>query len=1042
MKNALIDENIIDDLDENLEEGTDNVLSLNNEAKGHKLYQEELKDRIKVGDLKDEIALLEDKKTALQSEFSIIRKKAKRAQAIINEAESSIDRVYENRAALEQVQEEIELSQSHLQEVTSDKEKIEKEILEKREEEAAVFSKILELNNQTSELENNFNLKSQDLEQLNVALIDIEEKIEEKNMELNQVLIEISEFRSQRQKAKNYFDEVHDKKISLDNEISELEQIRESLKVDQLVIKNDIEESQKNHTSLKLELESIKDDISTKQGIISTLQEEKIQIEQEVKQSSLVLKKLNKRVEKLLSQHQDAESSYTALIDKNAQCKNEINTLVSEIEQREFKLNELNHLNSELLSKNNELATQIESLSNEILDREDNVELLVNREKELNLSVNNLKKEEEGYTNSIETKLNTISKLKDDISDNKLKLAELSSSIEGLNNDMSRLLTEKSSLEDSVSSLEVKNTQLERANEKLKEENNHFETKRSSLSLAVDNLNKEIDSLREDHKKINLEKDEVQEKLLIRSNKLTKVTEELEGVEKDLELTLAESERLKEQYRHDEVEFKENAEAERAKILGDTKSMHQDLMTSCKTEHKEFLDSAQQEKDKFKKEASSEKAKLENDIRLLSDSLAKLESNKSKVQATLEDRKKKLDETRLELANINDNWSVWTKRKTELFEKIADSEDRLAYLKNKNIESEQLKERTIQEIAELKVAAQKNIEETHLEAEKELKAREEKVMSEAQNYLLNAKREYELKVQDAQKKANDLIESAQRDALSIKKKAEMVVANKRMEDVKQINSEKIILKKKMYEDLEKKVDYIKGEILEYEDGISSRDLDSLFDDYLFGNEYIHSKKHVKKLVKTLKINPLSLKSSKKFWKKLGLSIVTASVVGIIAYMNSDFLNDYTRELFTEDTKYQEKYISDLKTDREKKFYRPMQDTRYRDNITDNILYNSEYLDKRLNQEYQNEFAIKLSDFIVSELRLDDLAVIEIISKESRLVKNLAIAAQKIPVDLKDEKINDLREVEAQTKAELLKILKTDQNYKRYQIFSKAFYLNN
>ena len=135
------------------------------------------------------------------------------------------------------------------------------------------------------------------------------------------------------------------------------------------------------------------------------------------------------------------------------------------------------------------------------------------------------------------------------------------------------------------------------------------------------------------------------------------------------------------------------------------------------------------------------------------------------------------------------------------------------------------------------------------------------------------------------------------------------------------------------------------------------------------------------------------------------------------------------------------YLKDL-ADREKnrpKFNPRMTDT-FKDTYTDNVIYTNRFKDLWLTDELQRDWTIAVDDVIVNKLGLKDYKVIDYISEEFKLVRELINIRQKIRPDNETEKIEEMRQFEKESNEKLKTLLEGDNNFKVMQKSMKKFFI--
>ncbi len=107
------------------------------------------------------------------------------------------------------------------------------------------------------------------------------------------------------------------------------------------------------------------------------------------------------------------------------------------------------------------------------------------------------------------------------------------------------------------------------------------------------------------------------------------------------------------------------------------------------------------------------------------------------------------------------------------------------------------------------------------------------------------------------------------------------------------------------------------------------------------------------------------------------------------------------------------YADKQKTEwREKNTFNPVTTTGYKDNYTDNVIYTTDFDNVYAQEEFQNEWILKVHDFIVKDLELSEDIAISFISSESTVINELALLRKDLHPKIIDQGIKKMRYHEA------------------------------
>ncbi len=119
-------------------------------------------------------------------------------------------------------------------------------------------------------------------------------------------------------------------------------------------------------------------------------------------------------------------------------------------------------------------------------------------------------------------------------------------------------------------------------------------------------------------------------------------------------------------------------------------------------------------------------------------------------------------------------------------------------------------------------------------------------------------------------------------------------------------------------------------------------------------------------------------------------------------------------------------------------YKPAQDKIYRGSYAENVLFFEGYSEIKLSEARQKEWTLALSAFLTKDLGLDDRVLVELVSAETVLVKELARIRETIVEQYKDQGRARMDEAERGEIQRIKSLLKTPENYEKFRAFEKSF----
>jgi hypothetical protein len=118
---------------------------------------------------------------------------------------------------------------------------------------------------------------------------------------------------------------------------------------------------------------------------------------------------------------------------------------------------------------------------------------------------------------------------------------------------------------------------------------------------------------------------------------------------------------------------------------------------------------------------------------------------------------------------------------------------------------------------------------------------------------------------------------------------------------------------------------------------------------------------------------------------------------------------------------------------------PKTDTIYKPNYVDNAIYTEHYLDMKLDEASHKRWILELNQFFLSDLHLDEKAIVKFSSSEVGLIHKLVELKGLINAQYQEEGIQRMRDVETSYYSELTSELGGSANLERVRRFERAFY---
>ncbi len=123
-------------------------------------------------------------------------------------------------------------------------------------------------------------------------------------------------------------------------------------------------------------------------------------------------------------------------------------------------------------------------------------------------------------------------------------------------------------------------------------------------------------------------------------------------------------------------------------------------------------------------------------------------------------------------------------------------------------------------------------------------------------------------------------------------------------------------------------------------------------------------------------------------------------------------------------------------------FNPNQDSNWKQSYTDNVVYTQGFVETQSNKELEEQWIRKLRDVFISELKLDEDVVARLVGVERSMISRLNEERKLIHPDFVDISLNKMREIEAESNSKMREILKSENNYSRFNQETKNFWEPN
>ncbi len=196
--------------------------------------------------------------------------------------------------------------------------------------------------------------------------------------------------------------------------------------------------------------------------------------------------------------------------------------------------------------------------------------------------------------------------------------------------------------------------------------------------------------------------------------------------------------------------------------------------------------------------------------------------------------------------------------------------------------------------------------------------------------------------------------------------------------------------------------------------------------------------------KILDFNPLKQKAVlpvlRKYALRFGVPAAAALVLGLdVGGVRTRSL-DLAKTALQQKESAAEKFVQQQKQEwKEKNTFTPPTTPEYKASYVDNVLYTTDFLSVVEQEAFQNEWILKLHDFITRDLELSEDVAIGYISSEGALLKELSLARADIHPSFKDQGIRKMQDSEAAHLGWLATKVTPEPKLQRLYEFRRNFY---
>ena len=196
-----------------------------------------------------------------------------------------------------------------------------------------------------------------------------------------------------------------------------------------------------------------------------------------------------------------------------------------------------------------------------------------------------------------------------------------------------------------------------------------------------------------------------------------------------------------------------------------------------------------------------------------------------------------------------------------------------------------------------------------------------------------------------------------------------------------------------------------------------------------------------------KLNPYGKAGQGKsnvFWKKVGIAFGAGCFIVILHLVFPGLFGGIFSSVgdsIKVENSAKDLYLEDLRNKEKNKYsFNPIMTDSYKKSLTENVLYNKKFNELYISDDFQKDWTVKVDSTIVYSFKLKDYKVVDYISEEFKMVRDLIAIRGKINQMNKDDKIQEMHKREKEGRAKLLKLLENKRNMQVMEATRKSFFI--
>lgn len=388
---------------------------------------------------------------------------------------------------------------------------------------------------------------------------------------------------------------------------------------------------------------------------------------------------------------------------------------------------------------------------------------------------------------------------------------------------------------------------------------------------------------------------------------------------------------------------------------------------------------------------------------------SELSTGKKKVKGFLTMRREKGEAYIQKLQQEHE--SHLRKLEASALEKLEDAKKRelkkVAKLREEeNTKHHGMKEAMMKELESEKIRTMKEINELRSQQERELEEKKKYMLE----HINQSKFRHQKNWEDELRKEKEAFERTKRDRVS---NATHALMNMLTSDLEVVGQEDQLWRKRISETLEA---VINGHSVE-----KQREAEQILD---------MNPEQKKKIIPVVR----------KFALRFGIPAAVATVVMADVGNFRTYMVEEVAAILKQQESAAELYADKQKVEwKEKNTFNPVTTVGYKDNYTDNLIYTTDFENVYAQEEFQNEWILKVHDFMVKDLELSEDVAINFISAEGTLISDLGNFRKDLHPKILDQGIKKMRDHEAAQLAWLSEKIPDESKRDKFSSFRREYF---